>query len=172
MPRTAKSKSLSDTDLVILNAAAARDNGNLIPWPKSLKAKGDDLASVVAGLLERGLITETPAAKKSLGWRQDADGAPIGLHITPRGAKALERGPAVADRTAVRTRAVRGSTKSAALVALLKRKQGVSIAEMMLATGWQAHSVRGFMAGTLKTKLGHTATSTKTKAGERRYHVA
>ena len=67
---------------------------------------------------------------------------------------------------------IRQNSKTDTLIALLKRKQGVSIPEMMQATGWQSHSIRGFMAGTLKTKLGHTATSTKTKEGERRYHVA
>lgn len=64
------------------------------------------------------------------------------------------------------------SSKTNTLIALLKRKQGVSIPEMMHATGWQSHSIRGFMAGTLKKKFGHTASSTKSKSGERRYHVA
>ena len=66
----------------------------------------------------------------------------------------------------------RQSSKADTLIALLKRKKGVSIPEMMHATGWQSHSIRGFMAGTLKKKFGHTASSTKSKSGERRYHVA
>ncbi len=66
----------------------------------------------------------------------------------------------------------RQNSKTNTLIALLKRKQGVSIPEMMHATGWQSHSIRGFMAGTLKKKFGHTASSTKSKFGERRYHVA
>lgn len=64
------------------------------------------------------------------------------------------------------------SSKTETLVALLKRKQGVSIAEMMSATGWQSHSIRGFMAGASKKKLGQPVTSTKSKSGERRYHIA
>lgn len=63
------------------------------------------------------------------------------------------------------------SSKTETLVVLLQRKQGVSIAEMILATGWQSHSIRGFMAGALKKKLGQSVTSTKSKSGERRYHV-
>jgi hypothetical protein len=64
------------------------------------------------------------------------------------------------------------NSKAETLIALLQRKQGVSVAEMMSATGWQSHSVRGFMAGALKKKLGQAVTSTKTKSGERRYHLA
>lgn len=67
---------------------------------------------------------------------------------------------------------IRQNSKTDTLIALLKRKQGVSIPEMMQATGWQSHSIRGFMAGTLKKKFGHTASFTKAKSGERRYHVA
>lgn len=52
---------------------------------------------------------------------------------------------------------------------LLKRKNGASIAEMMKATGWQQHSVRGAMAGALK-KRGHAIASEKID-GIRRYRI-
>ena len=61
-------------------------------------------------------------------------------------------------------------TRLSQLEALLMRSSGASIAEMCEATGWQAHSVRGAMAGALK-KRGLTITSDKTD-GIRRYHVA
>ena len=41
----------------------------------------------------------------------------------------------------------------------------------MKATGWPAHSVRGFLSGTLGKKMGLTVTSTKAEDGERRYSV-
>lgn len=56
------------------------------------------------------------------------------------------------------------------ITALLARPDGASIAELMDATGWQAHSVRGAMAGSLKRR-GLTITSEKTD-GVRRYRVA
>ncbi len=47
------------------------------------------------------------------------------------------------------------------VVDLLKRPAGASIDELMTATGWQAHSVRGAMSGAVKKKLGLTVTSDK-----------
>lgn len=55
--------------------------------------------------------------------------------------------------------------KADALVALLSRSRGATLDDMMAATGWQAHSVRGFISGTLKKKLGRTVTSEKTPKG-------
>ena len=50
-------------------------------------------------------------------------------------------------------------TKQERMLALLSRAEGVSIAEMMQATNWQQHSVRGFLAGTVKKKLGFSLNS-------------
>lgn len=55
--------------------------------------------------------------------------------------------------------------KLGVLVGLLRRPQGASVEEMTVATGWQAHSVRGAMSGALKKKLGLTIESEKTDAG-------
>lgn len=57
------------------------------------------------------------------------------------------------------------------IMALIQRPGGATLAEIMKEAGWQAHSVRGFMAGTVK-KLGHTVTSSKNEAGERTYAIA
>jgi len=57
--------------------------------------------------------------------------------------------------------ATRAGGKQARLVELLRHAKGASIAEMVKATGWQAHSVRGAMSGVLKKRLGLTITSTK-----------
>jgi len=50
-------------------------------------------------------------------------------------------------------------------------KRGVTIDEMIVATGWQAHSVRGFLAGTLRRRYGLKANVKETKGGKRRYRV-
>ena len=61
--------------------------------------------------------------------------------------------------------------KLGALIGLLRRPDGAQIEELVAATGWQAHSVRGAISGSLKKKLGLIVTSTKTEAG-RVYRVA
>ena len=62
-------------------------------------------------------------------------------------------------------------TKRERVLTLLSRPEGASIAEMMQATDWQQHSVRGFLAGAVKKKLGFSLASTKGDDGLRRYRI-
>ncbi len=62
-------------------------------------------------------------------------------------------------------------TKSEKIIQLLKRPSGATIAELQNAIGWQAHSVRGFLSGTLKKQMGLNVISEKVKDGERRYRI-
>jgi hypothetical protein len=62
-------------------------------------------------------------------------------------------------------------TKQERMLALLGQREGASIAEMMQATDWQQHSVRGFLAGTVKKKLSYSLTSSKPDDGVRRYRI-
>lgn len=64
------------------------------------------------------------------------------------------------------------TTKQAALLLLLKRADGTTIPDMMQATGWQQHSIRGFLAATVKKKLGLNLTSTKVDCQLRRYRIS
>ena len=63
-------------------------------------------------------------------------------------------------------------TKHAQLLELLNRPEGASIEDMMQATAWQQHSVRGFLAGTVKKKMSLALTSTKAEGDVRRYRIA
>ncbi len=62
-------------------------------------------------------------------------------------------------------------TKHERLLTLLSQPQGASIEEMMQVTKWQQHSVRGFLAGTVKKKLGFSLTSSKSSDEPRRYRI-
>ena len=62
-------------------------------------------------------------------------------------------------------------TKHAQLLMLLSQPPGAGIEDMMQATGWQQHSVRGFLAGTVKKKLDLELTSAKTTGEVRRYRI-
>ena len=65
----------------------------------------------------------------------------------------------------------RDGSKTAKILDLLKRPGGASSKELMKATGWLPHSVRGFLSGTVGKKMGLTVTSTKGEDGERTYSV-
>ena len=65
----------------------------------------------------------------------------------------------------------RGDTKQAKVIAILKRPAGATVDQIIKATGWQPHTVRGFFAGALKKRLGIEVTSEKTDGGKRVYRV-
>ncbi|MDX2309622.1 MAG: DUF3489 domain-containing protein [Hyphomicrobium sp.] len=64
-----------------------------------------------------------------------------------------------------------GVTKHERLLTLLGQPNGASIEELMRATNWQQHSVRAFLAGTVKKKLGLDLTSSKSDGDVRRYRI-
>ena|SRR5690242_5209165 len=68
--------------------------------------------------------------------------------------------------------AARPNSKGAKVLSLLQRPGGVTIGAMMKATEWQAHSVRGFLSGTVSKRMGLKLTSTRPDGGERVYSVS
>jgi hypothetical protein len=63
------------------------------------------------------------------------------------------------------------ASKSDLVLRALKRKSGVSLDELCKLTGWQAHSVRGFLSGTVRKKLGHEVTRQTDAKGVTRYSI-
>jgi hypothetical protein len=64
-----------------------------------------------------------------------------------------------------------GSSKAEIVLRKLRAAKGATVPMLMEATGWQAHSVRGFLSGTVRRKLGLTLVSEIGKDGARRYRV-
>ena len=62
-------------------------------------------------------------------------------------------------------------SKSDRILKLLRQKNGATIEALSEATGWQAHSVRGFLSGTVRKKLGLSLVSEAGKDGKRRYRI-
>jgi hypothetical protein len=200
---------LTDTELVILAAAAAREDGCVLPLPKTLKANEAATTKTLETLHDRKLITEVAIAADDDTplWRRNTNGERLTLKITDAGLAAIDGGAAkragigapqtqcspppssvtadaprprkvrpgkveakAANNTAADNKA-RPETKTAIVLRLLKRKTGASLSELTEASGWQAHSVRGFLSGTVKKKLALPLVSEVTKSGTRRYRI-
>ncbi len=126
----------------------------------------DDNKSMAAALIKRGLLISVPRADGPsqlliTDKGRAAIGAPADVVTKPTSEAPIESSP----------RAPRATGKIPALLVLLRRPEGAGLAEMMEATGWQAHSVRGAMSGAIAKKLGLKVTSEKTAEG-RIYRVA
>ena len=91
--------------------------------------------------------------------------------VRPAKAKSAAKKGAKAAHKATAAR-VRQGSKTAKVLELVKRSGGATLKHIMKATGWQAHSVRGFLSGTLGKKMGLKIESSKTNDGERVYSLA
>lgn len=94
-----------------------------------------------------------------------ATDGPTATHCPSCGRKL--RAPRVADQP----RAHRDGSKEALVIDLLRRPEGATIAQIMSATGWQSHTVRGMFSGALKKRHGLTITSDKPQGAERTYRI-
>lgn len=101
-------------------------------------------------------------ARRAAGSKVTSTRAPAAATTGPRKREALPAQQPVTGRV----------TKNVHLLQLLNRPEGASIEDMMQATEWQQHSVRGFLAGTVKKKMGLALTSSKAEGDVRRYRVA
>ena len=167
---------LTDTQAIILSAAAQRDHHIALPLPESLR--GGAAAKVIGAMLAKGLIEEVEADMRNSEpvWRETGDGHGITLVATDAGFAAIgiETGSAEVKPTedaAPKARTPREGTKQATLIAMLRAPDGATISEIMTATGWQSHTVRGAMSGALKKKLGFEVTSEKVKDRGRVYKL-
>jgi len=111
------------------------------------------------------------AATKAKRGAQSAKGAPAkgkaskkapAAKVTPKGKPATKKQEAAAPRD---------GSKTAQVIAMLQRKNGASITEIMAAMSWLRHTVRGFMAGAMK-KAGYNVESFKPEGGERSYRLS
>ena len=188
---------LTDTQRIILSAASQRTDRLALPLPKSLR--GGAVIKVIRPLIEKGLLEEVDANRKLNDpiWRETGDAHGVTLIVTDAGLEAIgvepDTGPQAATcgeeadepptapteassqpapATAPRERKTREGTKQALVIEMLRRPEGASIAEIVEATAWASHSVRGFLAGALKKKLGLTIESEKDGSRGRFYKIS
>ncbi len=114
--------------------------------------------------------TKPKAHKKAKGGAQAAKGAPAKAKATKKTTAAKSAPKAKKAAKKQEAAGPREGSKTAQVVAMLQRKNGATLAEIMDKMGWQKHTVRGFMAGTMK-KAGYTVESFKPEGGERTYRI-
>lgn len=163
---------LTDTQSLVLARAAQQADRIALPLPDRLR--GGAANKVIVPLIKRGLLEEVDAnlRKDEPTWRKTGDGHGTTLVITDVGIEAIggksaspKPGP---DQPKPKTRA---GTKQATLIEMLRAPDGATIAEITKATGWQPHTVRGAMSGSLKKKLGLIITSEKICERGRAYKI-
>ena len=126
---------------------------------QSLRRSLPDEAAAQTGAAVQPDATATPVAPRT------ADVAPTEALAT-RKATRSKKSPTAAPKV----RGPREGSKTAQVVAMLQRKNGATLAEIMEKMGWLKHTVRGFMAGAMK-KAGYTVESFKPEGGERTYRI-
>ena len=188
---------LTDTQTLVLSRAATRPGNLALPLPTGLSGAAAKMA--VTKMIERGWLEEVEANLRCGEplWRETGDGHGTTLIATEAGLEAIGIEPVVAttmtnlrkvkldlvtelqalpaastDLSTPKRIAIRTGTKQAQIIALLQRPEGASITEIVAATGWMAHSVRGLISGALKKKLGLDVTVATAAGRGRIYHIS
>ncbi len=157
---------------------AVRGSGGKVVWlPEHIK--GGARIKVLQGLVKRALI-----APDGDGWLVTAEGfrALSDPQPTPASAALEPPAPAVtapvspcdeedSANLASRSKRTRPNSKQAMMITLLKRPEGATLHQIIEATNWQPHTVRGALAGALKKRLGLPVTSSKEPGGQRVYRI-
>jgi hypothetical protein len=135
----------------------------------------NERAEAAATAPETGKKKATPGARKP---RVAKSAGKVSKKATPArkapkaAPKATPKPKAAKPGKLAKQKGVREGSKTETILALLKRSGGATLKEIIKATGWQPHSVRGFISGTLGKKMGLTVNSTKGEDGERTYNIA
>jgi hypothetical protein len=186
---------LTDTQIVMLSAAAQREDRCLIAHPN---LKGGAAQKVAAKLVDVGLAKEIKAKPGAPVWRQDERaGQSFALKLTAAGVRAIaadnrsgsdptkdesgEREPVAAANSAVvrqvtaevpttdagRPSAPRAGTKLAWVVELLQRDCGATLEELIAATSWLPHTTRAALTGLRKRGYAMTIDRSDNERGSR-----
>ena len=169
---------LTDLQLVLLSSAAARPDGSLLPPPETLAGQRARIRKAIPPLLKNMLVQEIDVADPAQAWRKDGErhigviitdagrtaigaehpAAPDPVDAAPDASPALEPDSPVPDAGPAQGSPPR-TTKSAQVLALLRREEGATLAELVEATGWLPHTTRAALTGL--RKKGHAVVTGK-----------
>ena len=160
---------LNDLQLILLAAAAQREDGSLLPPPDHLADQAARIRKVIPPLIKQGLVEEASTTDHVKSWREDGDErfAPF---ITDAGRMSIgiddqagQQASPLHSPSPVPAPASPPPSKTDHVLTLLRREQGASMDELVTATGWLPHSTRSALTGL--RKKGHAIMLDKT--GER-----
>ena len=176
---------------MILSRAATRPGNLALPLPEGLV--GAAAKMVVGKMIARGWLEEAEAnlRRGEPLWRETGDGHGTTLIATEAGLEAIGIESVVAsavvsarktkprpqaaqtpdDPDPAKPVAIRAGTTQAQIIAMLQRPEGATVVEMVEATGWLAHTVRGSISGALKRKLGLPITAEKVEGRVTLYRI-
>jgi hypothetical protein len=186
---------LSDKQLIILSAASRHAHQLVLPTDlKDAPAK-----AAATQLLKNKLLEEIPTTDAKVIWRQGKDNQRLAMRITNLGLKTIqiEKKPVTAPskvappsaaprkikektaKTALKKAAVSKTTARKPregsmrenVLGLLRRREGATLDALVKATGWQRHSVRGFLAGVVRGQLKLALVSEQIE-GARTYRIS
>ncbi len=184
---------LTETQTLILSAGVQRPGNIALPLPKGLAGAAAKMA--VNRMIALGWLQEVDAnlRRKVPLWRETGDGYGTTLVVTEAGLLAIGIEPIDANtaptgalgastdeprsRTTTESNPTakaytqREGTKQSTLIAMLRAPEGATMETIIAATGWQSHSARGAMSGSLGKKLGLVVTSAKEDGRGRVYRL-
>ncbi|WP_310645262.1 DUF3489 domain-containing protein [Limnohabitans sp.] len=162
---------LTATQQAILAHAHQHTDGKIEWFPE--KIKGGARQKVLDGLFNRALITKSASNWLIAAEGYDALSVPRKGAVKPPAPDSNDSSatPSTDSSANSKTPRVRENSKQAQMIELLKRPDGATLTQLVQATGWQSHTVRGAMAGSLKKKLGLTIISEKATGQERTYRI-
>lgn len=164
---------LTDTHLVILSAAAA-DTDQLVP--ATIKLRGN-VRAATHSLVKAGYVEIVSVARDGPVHGTDTDGHLTGLQITPAGLCAIGLGAVARDGDAKEPDVGGGKdsplperrSKRNRVVDLLRREEGVTLAELRIETSWLPHTVRAALSGPKTAGLAVARVSDE--YGQSRYRI-
>lgn len=156
---------LTATQTAIVEAAADRTDGNIEPLPPTLR--GGARAKVIGGLLARGIVADVDGKHllTEVGYAAVGKQRPAASDVQNLDATDGIQEPELIPRT------IRPGTKLAGLIDSLRQPGGATVNQIMAATQWQAHTVRGAISGMVRKKLGYNVVSEKRADGDRLYRI-
>jgi len=153
---------MTNAETTTTHAAAVAKQGALIAPEKATSKKN--------ATQKKGAPKGQKAVKK--GQENPVTKAMVAVRVIPPATKkAAKPASKKASKPAAEATEARDGSKESIVLDLLRRPKGATMAEIAKATGWQNHSIRGFISGNLTKKMGLTVESGKNDAGERVYKV-